>query len=206
MIPLPQLSAYLAHLVATGKFQIECVDIRDNTAYIYGKLGCQSGVYVDQGFLKILYQGTQIRYLVSHWHPGPCKHAITRIMWQATKISRNPFWVQTPRETLACVHLSSVQKHSSLLNFGASHKPQRSPLSLIVPTLYSSDHSGCTEPTMSGCGFLSPKSTLDWYFIFYLQPQTCISLVCVLSHRWPISNAVSRTHFRFISADCRFIV
>lgn len=45
-----QLNAYLAQLVATGQLQIGCVDIQDNTAYIYGKLGCQFGVYVDQGF------------------------------------------------------------------------------------------------------------------------------------------------------------
>lgn len=50
MISLHQLNAYLAHLVAAGQFQIGCVDIRDNIAYIYGKLGCQFGVYVDQGF------------------------------------------------------------------------------------------------------------------------------------------------------------
>lgn len=50
MISLHQLNAYLAQLVATGQFQIGGVDIRDNIAYIYGKLGCQFGVYVDQGF------------------------------------------------------------------------------------------------------------------------------------------------------------
>lgn len=50
MISLHQLNAYLVQFVATGQFQTGCVDILDNIAYIYGKLGCQFGVYVDQGF------------------------------------------------------------------------------------------------------------------------------------------------------------
>lgn len=50
MISLHQLNAYLAQLVATGQLQNGCVDIQDNIAYIYGKLGFQFGVYVDQGF------------------------------------------------------------------------------------------------------------------------------------------------------------
>lgn len=50
MILLHQRNAHWAQLVAPGQFQIGSVDIRDNIAYIYGKLGCQFGVYVDQGF------------------------------------------------------------------------------------------------------------------------------------------------------------
>lgn len=50
MISVHQLNAYLTQLVAAGQFQIGCVDIWDNIAYIYGKSGCQLGVYVDQGF------------------------------------------------------------------------------------------------------------------------------------------------------------
>lgn len=37
-------------LVAAGQFETLCVDIRDNTAYIYGKSGCQYGVRADQAF------------------------------------------------------------------------------------------------------------------------------------------------------------
>lgn len=47
---LNQLNAYWAQLVAPGQFQIGSVDIRDNIVYIYGRLVCQFGVYVDQGF------------------------------------------------------------------------------------------------------------------------------------------------------------
>lgn len=50
MISPQQLNAYLAQLVAPGQLQTGRVDIRDNIAYIYGKSGCQFGVYVDQGF------------------------------------------------------------------------------------------------------------------------------------------------------------
>lgn len=50
MISLPRLGAYLAQLVATGQVRTGCVDTLDNRAYIYGKVGCQFGVYADQGF------------------------------------------------------------------------------------------------------------------------------------------------------------
>lgn len=42
---MTSLDAYLADLVAAGQFQDEHVDMRDNTAYIYGELGCRQGVW-----------------------------------------------------------------------------------------------------------------------------------------------------------------
>lgn len=51
--------------------------------------------------------------------------------------------------------------------------------------------------------FFPPPKKL-FKLIFLGIYRTCISLVCVLSHSWPISTAVSRTCFRFILADCKF--
>lgn len=86
-----------------------------------------------------------------------------------------------------------------------SHKPQRSPLSL-VPALYSYDHSECVRARISRCGFSFPPPKKLFKLIFLGIYRTCISLVCVLSHSWPISTAVSRTCFRFILADCKFCI
>lgn len=89
-----------------------------------------------------------MRYLVSPWHPGPWKHAITLVMWQATRNSRGPFWVPAPTETLMYMHLSSVQKYSCLLKvWGAAHS--RTDLSALAPrprpALHSCDHNGRVE-------------------------------------------------------------
>lgn len=31
-----------------------------------------------------------MKYLVSRWHLGPCKHAITLVIWRAPRISHDP--------------------------------------------------------------------------------------------------------------------
>lgn len=61
-------------------------------------------------------------------------------------------------------------------------------------------------PESAAVAFLSPPPKKLFKLIFLGIYRTCISLVCVLSHSWPISTAVSRTCFRFILADCKFCI
>lgn len=120
-----------------------------------------------------------MRYLVSRWHPGLCKHAITRVTWQTTRSGRSPFGM--PEKLLGCVHLFVCLILGGLAQTLVCTR-------LPLPPLCSDAHS---ELVRAFFGFTR------------LGLQTCISLVCVLSHIWPSSTAVSRTCFRLILADCK---
>lgn len=110
-----------------------------------------------------------MRYLVSPWHPGSWKHAITLVMWQTTRNSRSPFWVPTPAEALLYVHLSSMQKYSSLLRFGGAACRNNGVALAPFPRLPSAtrNRSNYGEARASGCGFGSQKHfKLIFHFIY----------------------------------------
>lgn len=115
-------------------------------------------------------------------------------MWQTTRNNHNPFLgPTTPIETFA--YVASFIPLAKC--WGVEHRPQHSPHSLIVPTLYSGDRGFFADHRRSGCGFLSRRlfktdTSLD------LQPWTsALSVNGDLSSGWPTSTAASRSRFCF---------
>lgn len=75
-----------------------------------------------------------MKYLVSRWHLGLCKHAITLVMWRAPRISHNPG--SGAPGALDYTRPSSGQKGSCLLSWhwrsGGRMFPPKAPLNGFI--------------------------------------------------------------------------
>lgn len=152
--------------------------MQGGAASICGEAGCHFGVRVERwGFKTFIARDVNEIFSLAL----ACKSLLLHITWARETASSACFW--NPLDTLGTFFLCKRSSSAEILRESGRE-------SLAYASL-----AAASGPLSLACSYAPRRASQSCSVPLFPGLQTCISLVCVLSHIWPTSTTVSRTRF-----------